>query len=186
VQAKVEAKQMNTQTEQSDSSYLTAAFAVTYSVIAAELLDINRIPRALVHRNYAVFEAIFVLALWLCTVGAIQLQASFRQRFAIAFLGWGLAGGLASGVIATLGLFCVSFFSRTHISDYLFSWQGLADFLWAATIISFGWFIGVISGAARFLLVTRRKNWLVGFAACCILVRSAVLIVHMVRHQPLW
>jgi len=179
---------MDTQAERSHSSYLIAAFAAAYAVIAAELLDINRIPRTFVHRDYLVFEALFVLTLWLCTVGSMRLQTTFSQRSAVASLGWGLASGLVGGLVATIGLLCVSVLVRgTRLTaDYLSSWQGVTDFLWAATVISFGWFIGAISGAARFIFVASPKGWLIGFAAFCIVVRAAVLVAHLIRHQPLW
>lgn len=179
---------MTTQVEIYRPTYLTAVFAVGYAVIAAELLDINRIPRTFVHRDYVLFEVIFVLVLWLCTLAAVRLQSAFNQRSAASSLGYGLLSGLVSGLLAAMALLVLSIATRGTKQDlgYLLSWQGATDFAWGATIFSFGWLIGIISGGVRYLFAAGRKGWLIGFAAFCIVVRAAVLVAHSIRHQPLW
>jgi hypothetical protein len=179
---------MDTLAESYRSNQLMGIVAVVYAIIVAELLDINRIPRTFVHRDYLVFEIVFVLALWLCTVASSRLQTSLGQRSLFAFLGYGLLSGLVGGFLASIGLLLLSLVTRGAKSDlsYIVSWQGLADFAWAATVISFGWLIGVMSGAARFLLSARRNVWLIGFAAFCLIVRGALLLAHVRHHQPLW
>jgi len=179
---------MTTGIESRSSNSLVAVFAVTYAVIAAELLDINRIPRAFVHRGYFVFEVVFVLSLWLCTMGSLRLQGAFAHSSAVASLGYGFVSGVLGGIIATLGLLSLSLVTGRSEStvDYLSSWQGLADFAWAATVISFGWLIGLISGAARFLFSAKRTGWLIVFAAICVVARIGLLALHLVHHQRLW
>jgi hypothetical protein len=78
---------MTTRIETYPSNYVLAAFLVVYAIAVAELLDINRIPRTFVHRDYFVFEVVFVMALWLCTLGSLRLEAAFDQRSAAASLG---------------------------------------------------------------------------------------------------
>jgi hypothetical protein len=185
---KVASQTVTAGTGGNSSNYLIAMFAVVYAVIAAELLDINRIPRTFVQRDYLLFEAVFVLTLWFCTFGSLRLQAAFGQRSVAAFLSYGLLNGLLCGIIATIGLLGLSVVVKgaTPVGGYLSSWQGMADFAWAATVISCGWLIGGISGATCFLVATRRRAWLIGFAVFCIFVRSAVLVSHLRHHQPLW
>lgn len=179
---------MTTPIESRPSSALVAVFAVGYAVIVAELLDINRIPRAFVHRDYVVFEIVFVFVLWLCTLGALRLQEALGQSSAAASLGYGLVSGILGGLVATFGLLTLSIVTRRSESTvgYLSSWQGLADFAWAATVISFGWLIGIISGAARFLLSGKRTGLLIGFAAFCVIARIGLLALHLMHHQRLW
>jgi hypothetical protein len=179
---------MTTRTESYSSNYLVAVFTVAYAVIAAEFLDISRIPRAFLHRDYIMFEVVFVSVLCLCTVGSLRLQTTFGQRSLLAFLGYGLLSGLVSGLLGTIALLTVSIITRGTRSDlaYVLSWQGAADFAWGATVFSFGWLIGIISGVARFLFDTKRSGWLIAFAVFCVLARVALLGVHLVRHQPLW
>jgi hypothetical protein len=176
---------MTTRIESYPSNYLMAVFAVAYAVIAAEFLDISRIPRAFLHRDYVMFEVIFVVALWLCTVGSLRMQTTFGQRSLLAFLGYGLLSGLVSGLLGTIAVLSVSIITRGTRSDlaYVFSWQGASDFAWGATVFSFGWLIGIISGVARFLFDTKRTGWLIAFAVFCILARVALVAVHLVRHQ---
>ena len=179
---------MTTRIESYPSNSLIAVFAVAYAVIAAEFLDIGRIPRAFLHRDYVMFEVVFVFALLLCTVGSLRLQTAFSQRSLLAFLGYGLLSGLIGGLLGTIALLIVSIVTRGTRSDlaYVLSWQGAADFAWGATVFSFGWLIGIISGVARFLMDTKRTGWLIAFAVLCVLARVALLAVHFVRHQPLW
>lgn len=179
---------MITEIERRSSNCFVAVFAVAYAVIAAELLDINRIPRTFIHRDYIVFEVLFVLSLWLCTIGSLRLQSASAEVSAMASLGYGLVSGVLGGIIATLGLLSLSLVTGHSDSTvgYFSSWQGLADFAWAATVISFGWLIGLISGAARFLCSGKRTGWLIGFAAICVVARIGLLVSHLVHHQRLW
>lgn len=175
---------MTTQVENYPSNALAATLSITYAVVAAELLDIGRIPRTFLHREYFVFEVIFISVLWLCTIGSMRLQAIFDQRSLAAFFSYGLLNGVFSGIVGSLALFVISIIERGTGSDvaYILSWRGAADFAWGSIAFSFGWLVGLLSGLVAFLFATRRRGWLAGIGLLCIIARGILVAVHAMHH----
>lgn len=132
---------------------LDVLIACLAAIGATEVTGINRVEQTLIHRNFGGYQVVFFCLLWAFSVIFVRLRMSTGASL-VPFLAFGLCAGLLSGWL-TFPL--VALLVRHPMRDF-FSVQGVVDFIVVTTVTTFGWLVGLVSGALLFVLVGTQSS----------------------------
>jgi hypothetical protein len=124
-----------------------ALVAAIGSCLIAEMVEINRIVRTLIHRDFGLYELVFSLSLWVCMAIFLYSQKNLNGTRLISFLIYGLAAGILCGLIAASSL---TFFSHRSAAFLRSLSEDAVGYIGFAIIATFGWLIGTLSGLLSF------------------------------------
>ncbi len=117
---------------------------------ASEVTGISRIERTLIHRDFQAYQFAFFCLLWASSMILVRWRLSKNKPSLLAFLLLGLCAGLIS---SWLTFPVVGVLTGQSWSSNARSWEGIAGFLAVTSVTTFGWLIGVISGAISFSIL---------------------------------
>jgi hypothetical protein len=124
-------------------NWIKVILCVILAVGTIELVGINALVRRFVQRGFQQMEIVLAITLSLLMILFISRKSVGPPQILHAIL-FGLGSGLVSGVVAMASL--SANYHRVGLFHRASSFSEIAGFIGAATVETFGWLVGILSG----------------------------------------
>jgi len=136
---------------------VNTALAVLSSMIAFELVGINRVVRRIVQVHFLELEIVLGITLWLLLMLFLIKRKNTARNGLLPLLGFGFLAGSLSGAVAAASLSALNYHER-GLFDYISSWKDLASFLGISILGTLGWLLGLFSAVLTYFLLSIRSE----------------------------